>query len=116
MREVRRVGADNRSIAPYLVLMEPWEGKARVTRLTAFDLAATDDLFDPPERALRKAAVRIKATKNVKLPRLDYWNYDPCFHHEEPLVHCEYRACGGEIPGGPAARRSVAVRRREVAL
>lgn len=31
MREVRRVGAEARLLAPYLVLMEPWEGKARVT-------------------------------------------------------------------------------------
>lgn len=39
----------------------------------------------------------IKASPRVDLPRLEYWNYGPCEHHETARPDCEYRACGGEL-------------------
>ena len=42
-------------------------------------------------------ARKIKASKDFKLPRLKYWNYDPCEHHETARADCEYRKCGGDL-------------------
>lgn len=52
--------------------------------------------------ALRDQRVMaLKAASDVTLPRLKYWNYDPCPQHavesDEPKVDCEYRACGGDL-------------------
>lgn len=49
-----------------------------------------------PDAARRGAAERVRRAKDIKLPRLRYWNYDPCPRHEEPDVGCKWRACGGE--------------------
>lgn len=52
----------------------------------------------PTEHDLRiERAQAVKAADDVNLPPLKYWNVDPCPHHEEPKVDCEYRACGGEL-------------------
>lgn len=40
---------------------------------------------------------RVKAAADVTLPELRRWNYGPCSRHEEPLVDCEYRQCGGPL-------------------
>ena len=49
-----------------------------------------------PELGRRNAAEKVRRAKNVNLPRMRYWNYDPCPRHEEPRVDCEWRSCGGE--------------------
>lgn len=53
------------------------------------------DTLDP-DQARRDAAEKVRRAKNVNLPRMRYWNYDPCSEHTEPRVDCEWRACGGE--------------------
>ena len=49
-----------------------------------------------PDQARREAAEKVRRAKNINLPPLKYWNYDPCSHHEVPRVDCEWQACGGE--------------------
>lgn len=42
-------------------------------------------------------AEAVKNAADVSLPRLAWWNYDPCAAHSKPEPGCEYRACGGEL-------------------
>lgn len=43
------------------------------------------------------AAWKVKHATNVTLPKLQYWNYGPCKHHETPQPDCAYRECGGDL-------------------
>lgn len=54
-------------------------------------------LFDSDLESAHHAAARVKALGDVTLPRFTVWNYEPCSHHDEPKVDCEYRECGGEL-------------------
>ena len=58
--------------------------------MTGLLLANDHDLRTERAEAVKHAA-------DVNLPRLKFWNYDPCAAHETPRVDCEYRACGGEL-------------------
>jgi SNF2 family DNA or RNA helicase len=54
-----------------------------------------DVLLQTRAQAAAKVAGRVKGLRDVELPRLDFWNYKPCRHHEKPEVECEWRLCGG---------------------
>lgn len=45
----------------------------------------------------RRAAIQIKKQDRINLPRMRYWNYGACEHHDVPTPSCEYRLCGGEF-------------------
>ena len=51
--------------------------------------------FDPI--AARRVAAQIKKQARVNLPKMKYWNYDACEHHDSPTPSCEYRECGGDF-------------------
>lgn len=51
------------------------------------------ELSDP----LLEAAEKLRTASDFKLPELEYWNTDPCPHHDEPTPSCEYRQCGGNL-------------------
>lgn len=44
----------------------------------------------------RAAAEKVRTAKDVALPPLRYWNYEPCRHHEISVVDCVWQECGGE--------------------
>lgn len=50
-------------------------------------------LLDPRLEAAEKARI----ARDANLPRLQYWNYEPCQYHNEPQVQCQYELCGGEL-------------------
>jgi SNF2 family DNA or RNA helicase len=59
---------------------------------------STDELellLQPQDAIRRQAASKVKALRDVHIPRLDLWNYEPCSHHEVPDPNCEWRLCGG---------------------
>lgn len=57
----------------------------------------TAALFETPEQELDRKAEMIRTLPDLKIPRLDFWNYGPCQHHDEPTPSCEYRQCGGDF-------------------
>lgn len=56
-----------------------------------------DALLETDPLAARRLAARLKKADRVKLPRLAFWNYDACEHHETPSATCEFRQCGGDF-------------------
>ena len=54
----------------------------------------TAELAIDPEDVLRQRAEMVRVAEDITLPHLEYWNYQPCRHHDEPKADCEFRACG----------------------
>lgn len=52
-------------------------------------------LATPDELRLERAEL-VKRAKDVRIPHLRTWNYEPCARHEKPDPDCEFQACGGE--------------------
>ncbi len=48
-----------------------------------------------PDEARAAAALKVRAAHDVTLPRLQYWNYDPCELHT--ALHPGCRKCGVEF-------------------
>lgn len=42
-------------------------------------------------------SLALKGASDINLPKLKYWNYGPCTHHQTPQVSCEFRKCGGDF-------------------
>jgi SNF2 family DNA or RNA helicase len=60
-------------------------------------VGAVEELFVTESERRWRVSERVKAATDVNIPRLKYWNYDPCKHHDVPQADCAYRACGGDL-------------------
>jgi SNF2 family DNA or RNA helicase len=56
----------------------------------------TVPVLDPVTQRAQQAE-RVRVAKDIQIPHLEYWNYDPCQHHDSPRPDCQYRACGGDL-------------------
>lgn len=53
--------------------------------------------LEKDELTARKMAAFVKKQPRIELPKMKYWNYEACEHHDEPTPSCEYRLCGGDF-------------------
>lgn len=70
----------------------------------------TDVLLPDPVAERAAMAWRVHEAEDIQLPKLDFWNYDPCVHHQEwtdpetgelkvgvPHPACEHMLCGARF-------------------
>lgn len=53
--------------------------------------------FETPQQEAERRAELIRTLPDLKIPKLDFWNYDACQYHDVPTPSCEFRLCGGDF-------------------